>query len=136
MLTSHGDIDFSKLVNLCPVKTFSLISTPGKLAVFSKIYKNKSPFYLFKLIPEKTSSYNMKNVDAIPLIKIKYNFFKNTFFPSTVIEWNKLDLTIWNAESFSVSKHNILKFITPTQESFSTVTFTKAQPQRHKGTLD
>ena len=32
MVTSHGDPDFSKLVNLCPVKTFSLISTPGRLS--------------------------------------------------------------------------------------------------------
>ena len=56
--------------------------------MFYKIYKNKSPFYLFNLIPEKTS-YATRNVDCIPLIKIKHNFFKNTFFPSAIIEWNK-----------------------------------------------
>ena len=28
MVTPHADTDFSKLVNLCPVKKFSLISTP------------------------------------------------------------------------------------------------------------
>ena len=27
----------------------------------------------------------------IALIKIKHNFFKNTFFPSAIIEWNKLE---------------------------------------------
>ena len=47
-----------------------------KLAMFYKIYKNKSPFNLFKLIPEKTISYATRNVDGIPLIKIKHNFFK------------------------------------------------------------
>ena len=57
-----------------------------KLAMFYKIYKNKSPFYLFNLIPEKTSSYATRNVDCIPLIKIKHNFFKNTFLPSAIIE--------------------------------------------------
>ena len=35
------------------------------LAVFYKIYKNKSLFYLFNLIPEKTS-YATRNVNCIP----------------------------------------------------------------------
>ena len=57
-----------------------------KLAMFYIIYKNKNPFYLFNLLPEKTSSYTTRNVDCIPLIKIKNNFFKNAFFPSAIIE--------------------------------------------------
>ena len=89
-----------------------------KLAMFYKIYKNKSPFYLFNLIPEKTSSYATRNVDCISLIKIKHNFFKNTFFPSAIIEWNKLDLAIRNAESLGIFKSNILKFIRPTPSCF------------------
>ena len=89
-----------------------------KLAMFYKIYKNKSPFYLFNLIPEKTSSYATRNVDCISLIKIKHNFFKNTFFPSAIIEWNKLDLAIRNAESLGIFKSNILKFFRPTPRSF------------------
>ena len=86
--------------------------------MFYKIYKNKSPFYLFNLIPEKTSSYATRNVDCIPLIKIKHNFFKNTFFPSAIIEWNKLDPAIRNAESLGIFKSNILKFFRPTPRSF------------------
>ena len=35
------------------------------LAMFYKIYKNKSLFYLFNLIPEKTS-YATRNVNCIP----------------------------------------------------------------------
>ena len=59
-----------------------------KLAVFNKIHK--SPFYLFKLIPEKTS-YATTNGFGIPLIKIKHNFSRNTFFPSAIILLKKLD---------------------------------------------
>ena len=80
--------------------------------MFYKIYKNKSPFYLFNLIPEKTSSYARRNVDCIPLIKVKHNFFKNTFFPSAIIG-NKLDPAIRNAKSFGIFKSNILKFVGP-----------------------
>ena len=93
--------------------------------MFYKIYKNKSPFYLFNLIPDKTSSYATKNIDCIPLIKIRHNFFKNTFFPSAIIEWNKLDPTIRNAESFGIFKSNIFKFIRLPKEAFLTVTTTK-----------
>ena len=87
--------------------------------MFQKIYKNKSPFYLFNLILEKTSFYATRNVDSIPLIKIKHEFFKSTFFPSTIVGWSKLDPTIRNAESVGIFKSNILKFIRPTPRSFS-----------------
>ena len=89
-----------------------------KLAMFYKIYKSKSRFYLFNLITGKTCSYATRNVNCIPLIKIKHNFFKNTFFPSAIIEWNKLDPTIRKAESFGIFKSSILKFIRPTPRSF------------------
>ena len=48
-----------------------------KLTMFYKISKNKSPFYLFNLILEKTSSSAARNVDCIPLIKIKQLFQKH-----------------------------------------------------------
>ena len=60
----------------------------------------------------------MRNVDCIPLIKVKHDFFKNTFLPSVIIEWNKLDLAIWNAESMGIFKNNILKIFRPTPRSF------------------
>ena len=86
--------------------------------MFYKIYKSKSPLYLLNLRPEKTSSYATRNVDCIPLIKIKHNFFKNTFFSSAIIEWNKPHPTIQNAECFGIFKSNFLKFIRPTPRSF------------------
>ena len=89
-----------------------------KLAMFYKVCKNKSPFYLFNLMLEKTYSYAMRNVNCIPLIKFKHNFFKNAFFPSAIIEWNKLDPTIQSAESFGIFKSNILKFIRLSPWSF------------------
>ena len=59
----------------------------------------------------------MRNVECIPQIKSKHNFFKDTFFLSAIIEWNKLDPAIRNAESVGVFKGNILKFFRPTQRS-------------------
>ena len=65
-----------------------------------------------------TSSYATRNVECIPQIKIKHNFFKNTCFLSAIIEWNKLDPAIRNAESLGIFKSNILKFFRPTPRSF------------------
>ena len=39
------------------------------------------------------------------------------FFPSTVIEWNNLDLKIRNSKAFSAFKKSILKFIRPSSNS-------------------
>ena len=65
-----------------------------KIGNIYKIYKNKSPQYLFKLIPEKNHAYATRNLDNIPCFKIGHNFFKNSFFPSAIIEWNNLDPTL------------------------------------------
>ena len=54
---------------------------------------------------------------AFPGLKLN-NFFKNTFFPSAIIEWNKLDPAIWKAESLGIFNSNILKFFRPTPRRF------------------
>ena len=41
------------------------------------------------------------------------SIFSNSFFPSAVIQWNNLDLSIRNSESLSIFKKCILKFIRP-----------------------
>ena len=56
-------------------------------------------------------NYRTRNADDVPYFKIRHNFFKNSFFPSTVIEWNKLDSRIPKVKSFSDFKKNILSLI-------------------------
>ena len=48
---------------------------------------------------------------------MKPQFFKNSYFPSTIIEWNKLDSNIHNSETLNIFKSNIPKFIRPTANS-------------------
>ena len=50
-------------------------------------------------------------------MNVKHNFLKNTFFPSTIIEWNKIDPEIRNSTSFDFFKESILKFIRLTPNS-------------------
>ena len=53
------------------------------------------------------SNYNTRNTVKITLFRTKRNFFKNYFFPSTVIEWSKLDPNLRSAASLNVFKKNI-----------------------------
>ena len=48
---------------------------------------------------------------------MKHQFFKNSYFPSTIIEWNKLDSNMRNSETLNIFKSKILKFIRPTANS-------------------
>ena len=73
-----------------------------KLCAFYKIFKNQSPRYLYELLLIKTTPRNTRSSINLPFFYIKYNFFKNSFFPSAVIEWNNLDLSIPNSESLSI----------------------------------
>ena len=76
--------------------------------------KDQSPKYLFNIIPKLNRPSPTRNANNIPYFKVKHSFFKNTFFPSVIIEWNKLDPEIQNAPSLNIFKKNILKFIRPT----------------------
>ena len=51
------------------------------------------------------------------LFNVKHEYLRNSFFSSTVIEWNKLDNNIRNSESVSAFKKQILKFIRPSPNS-------------------
>ena len=82
-----------------------------KLCCFFKIFRYKCPKYLFNIIPTSVSTYNTRNTNNIPLFKVKHNFFQNSFFPSAVIEWNKLDLNIRNSESLNIFNKTLLNLI-------------------------
>ena len=56
-------------------------------------------------------SYRARQRNKIPAINVKHDSFKNTFFPSTIKKWNKLDWEIKNFESNVTFKKRILSFI-------------------------
>ena len=56
-----------------------------KLSCFYKLFKTEHPDYLFKLIVSRRSSYVTRNIHNMPSFKTRHTFFKNCFFPSTII---------------------------------------------------
>ena len=78
---------------------------------------SQSPKYLFKLIPRARQTYMRRNKNSITLFNVKHAYFKNYFFPSTIIEWNNLDSKIRNSESSAIFKKRILAFLRPSANS-------------------
>ena len=74
-----------------------------KLCQFYNILKSKFPRYLFNIIPIKLRVYNTRYCDNrycdnIPLLKINHNYVRNSFFHSSIVEWNKLSREVRNSE--------------------------------------
>ena len=83
------------------------------MTLAEKIMPVLSPAYLFQLIPENNTPYTTRSVQKsqIPFFKTKTNFFKNSFFPAVILEWNKLDVHIRNSTYCKGFKRVMLKFI-------------------------
>ena len=84
------------------------------ICCFYKILKSPSPRHHYPIISTHNMSYWTRQNNKIPAINVKHDFFKKTCFPSTIIEWNKLDWKIKKSESFENFKKRILSFIRPT----------------------
>ena len=56
------------------------------ISVEEVIITQISPRFLFSVIPTKLRVYNTRYCDNIPLLKIKHNYFKNSFFLFSVVE--------------------------------------------------
>ena len=88
-----------------------------KLCLFYKVLNNEHPQYLFNLIPVRPTLYPTRNALNIPLLNTNHNFFKNLFFPSIIIQCNKLDPGFRKAEILKFLK--ILKFMRPSSKQLS-----------------
>ena len=56
-------------------------------------------------MPHRAREYN-----KTPTINVT---FKNTYFPSTIIEWDRLDWKFKNSDKIEIFKRRILSFIRP-----------------------
>ena len=52
-------------------------------------------------------------LNRMPTFHCRTDCFKNSFLPSTLNDWYKLDETIRNSESISIFKSSLLSFIRP-----------------------
>lgn len=73
--------------------------------------KSQSSNYLYKIIPEPIWSYRTRQSNKSQVISITHGYFKDTFFHSTIFEWNKLNPKIEISDSIGIFKKSILTFM-------------------------
>ena len=75
--------------NLCQELVLESLQLQGwykKLCCFYRIYNKQAPGYLTELIPTCNDAYQTRHFANIPSLSFKHYLFKNTFFPSTILE--------------------------------------------------
>ena len=75
-----------------------------KLCYLFKIINNQSPSYLFQLVRSHKTRYFVRNTENIPQLCTKDDFFKNSFFPLIIKEWNNLDTISENRKELVFTK--------------------------------
>ena len=65
------------------------------------------------MISRSSRLHTTRNSDSITPFNVRHNFFKNSFFPSVISEWKKLDLEIRNSASLEIFKKHSSNFIRP-----------------------
>ena len=93
--------------------------------LFYKIVNNQSLSCLLPYTPSADTIYNTRYAANVPTIKSKQTFFENSYIPSTIIEWNKLNQNIRNAESYALFRKHILSSFRPEANSIFNVYMAK-----------
>ena len=70
--------------------------TITKKIIFARaIYETGWPKYLFALIPQTNHLYETRLLEDVPTFHRRTDVFKYSFFPSAIVEWNRLERKIW-----------------------------------------
>lgn len=77
-----------------------------RLILFYKIKHGIAPEYLSASIPDQSNTrYNLRNSNDITGILARTTLYFNSFFPSTIREWNNLPLEIRNLPTLTMFKN-------------------------------
>ena len=85
-----------------------------KLCHLYKIFNEKSPSYLFKLIPNFNRVHNTRLSYNIPPIKVRHLLFYKLIFS---FSYNRVDINIRNSANLNTFKNKLLNFIRPCANS-------------------
>ena len=84
--------------------------------MFYKIIKAGLPEYLFNIVQQTNYQYNTRSIEDVTMLYCRTDTFKYSYFPHTILEWNKPDMQIRRSESFLSFKNSLLKISRPTPE--------------------
>ena len=92
-----------------------------RLCTFFKIKRYGKPEYLLNKIPSNQIRYSTRNADQVETYYCRTDIFKNSFFPYTIIEWNKLDIDIRKSKSYATFRNTLLKVGRPIQRAIYSI---------------
>ena len=95
----------------------NLVVVFGNYVLFIKIQTTGVPEYLFDLIPETNHIYNTCSSDNVTTFCSRTDVYKYSFFPFTILEWNKLDESIQQSKTIK-SFRNYKRLAGPIQNLF------------------
>ena len=104
-----------KLYNELGIESLKFRRWFRRLCFFYKIKSTQIPKYLYQLIPSESHTYNTRNLENVEIYYCRTDLYKYSFFPYTIVEWNKLDINLRNAKSFLIFRNSLLKIGRPMQ---------------------
>ena len=85
-----------------------------KLYTFFKVKTSGLRRNLFDLIPQSNHLYNTSFLEDVTTFYSRTDAFKYSFFPSAILEWNKLDRKIRQSSTLLTFRNSQLKIRRPT----------------------
>ena len=82
-----------------------------RLCLFYKVVSTKLPAYIYDIIPPVRQS--QRHPNTFNSISCRTEYFKNSFFPCVIGEWNKVNPKIRRSSSYNIFRKSISKFIRP-----------------------
>ena len=89
------------------IKCLQLCRWYRKFCLFYKVSKNERPKYLFNLISVRSTSYTTRTVGNILPVKKKLISYKNSSFPSAIIERYLLEPSLNTSKTATIFKDKI-----------------------------
>ena len=84
-----------------------------RLPLLYVVFPTSQPSYIYDLLPSVRSS--RRQVNSFNMVSCKSEYFKNSFIPNVINEWNKLDTDIRSSTSYNLFCNTLLKFTRPVQ---------------------
>ena len=88
--------------------------TKHRLVIFYKILNNRTPPYIYLqdfVLPlvQKANPYRLRNSNDIRTIHANTNLYCNSFYPSTIRDWNNLPQEIYESSLVALFKYQLNK---------------------------
>ena len=72
---------------------------------------------MHNIIPNGSHVYNTRAIEAVETFYCRTNLFKYSFFPYTIVEWNKLDYALRSEKSYLIFRKTLLQIGRPIADS-------------------